>query len=82
MKIAALMPYWLDYHPDNKSHKNLKKLGGRYLINYSLKLLENTENIDTTYAYASSKDILSYTDNVIEFEYLQPPSGSMTTIFL
>jgi CMP-N-acetylneuraminic acid synthetase len=73
MKIAALVPYWVDYHPDNKSHKNLKKLGGRYLINYSLKLLENTENISIPYVYASNEDILAYTDSTIEFEYLQRP---------
>lgn len=73
MKVVGLIPYWLDYQPDNNHHQNLKKLGGRYLINYSLKLLENTESIDTTYLYASNNDVLSYTDDSIHFSYLQRP---------
>ncbi|MEH6557749.1 MAG: hypothetical protein V7708_08145 [Oceanicoccus sp.] len=73
MKVVGLIPYWVDYHIDNLDHNNLRKLGGRYLINYSLKLLAMTESIDTTYVYASNKDVLSYTDNSIDFSYLQRP---------
>jgi len=74
MKIVALIPYWLDYHPDHKSHKNLKKIGGHYLINHSIKLLSQIDSIETTYIYASNKKVLDYIDDTLNFGYLKRPA--------
>jgi len=75
MKIVGLIPYWLDYEIVEKQqvHKNLKKLGGSYLINYSLNSLNRTPSVDSTYVFASNKKILNYIEADKELHFLERP---------
>lgn len=75
MKTVAFVPYWLDYRPNQKEHKNLKKLGGKYLINYTLRLLNKVPQIDQTYIYCSDTKVLDYLDGDTDYEYLQRPTS-------
>jgi CMP-N-acetylneuraminic acid synthetase len=49
MKVVALIPIWLQYHHDIDDHdsREVLKLGGRYLINYSLSSNEVTPHPST-----------------------------------
>ena len=75
MKVIGLIPYWMDYQSQNgvSSHKNLKKLGGQYLINYSLRVLNSTKDIDQVLIYASDERVLDITDDSIDFDYMKRP---------
>ena len=75
MKVIGLIPYWMDYQTQNgvSAHKNLKKLGGQYLINYSLRVLKSTKDIDQVLIYASDERVLDITDDSIDFDYLKRP---------
>lgn len=75
MKTVAFVPYWLGYRQNQKEHKNLKKLGGKYLINYTLQLLNKVPQVDQTYIYCSDIKILDYLDNNANYEYLQRPAS-------
>lgn len=72
MKIVAFIPYWLDYQINELGeHKNLKKLGGQYLINYSIELLNSISYIDKTFVYCSNDKINNYIDNNLNYEFLK-----------
>jgi CMP-N-acetylneuraminic acid synthetase len=70
MKIVALIPFWFN----NGKSRDLTKLAGKYLIEYSISLLNSSELIDETIIYASDKDILKYIDSELKVEYLQRPN--------
>lgn len=71
MKIVALIPYWLNYQIDDVGHhKNLKKLGGKYLINYSIKLLNSIPQIDETIVFCSDNKINDYINKNLEYKFL------------
>tara|TARA_R110002073_G_scaffold31646_3_gene96979 strand:- start:481 stop:1152 length:672 start_codon:yes stop_codon:yes gene_type:complete len=74
MKVAALIPYWIDYHKMSEGHSNLKKLGGSYLINYAIKLLKRVPRIDEIFIYASNDSVMQLIDEKDGFTYLQRPS--------
>ena len=72
MKVTALIPYWLDYQKNDIGiHKNLKKLGGKYLINYSIKLLNSISNIHETVVFCSDDKIKNYIDDNLAYEFVQ-----------
>jgi len=76
MKIVAFIPYWLDYEVDEQGyHKNLKKLGGKYLINYSIELLNSLSNIDETIIYCSDRKIENYIDKDLNYNFLLRPES-------
>lgn len=66
MKIVAFIPYWFGYNDINE----VKKLGGRYLINYTLEQLNNCDLIDDVVLYSSDERIMDYVEDreLIEFE--------------
>jgi CMP-N-acetylneuraminic acid synthetase len=72
MKIVAFIPYWLDYQVDELGeHKNLKKLGGRYLLNYSIELLNSIPSINETIVYCSNNKINNYIDSNLDYTFLK-----------
>ena len=75
MKIVGLIPYWLGYKVNAVEHRNLKKLGGRYLINYSLSLLAKSPSITSTYVFASSERVVRYIDPDHKYKFLQRPQS-------
>jgi CMP-N-acetylneuraminic acid synthetase len=71
MKIVAFIPYWLNYKTGEfDKHKNLKKLGGKYLIDYSIELLNSISQIEETIVYCSEKSIHNYIDNKLDYTFL------------
>ena len=73
MKIVGLIPYWLDYKVNAAEHKNLKKLGGRYLLNYTLSLLARSPALSEAYIFASNRDVLRFVDAHQKYQFLQRP---------
>ena len=76
MKIVGFIPYWKGYQVTNdvSEHKNFKKLGGKYLINYSLNALSRIENINQVILYASDRSVLEVVDDELDFDFLQRPN--------
>ena len=70
MKVVGLIPFWMDYGED----KDLKKLSGRYLINYSIELLNSSELIDDVIIYSSDDRILEYIENNLKVKYKKRPT--------
>jgi CMP-N-acetylneuraminic acid synthetase len=75
MKIVGLIPYWLDYKVNAAEHRNLKKLGGRYLLNYTLSLLSKSPSLTSTYVFASSESVLRYIDPHQNYQFLRRPQS-------
>ena len=70
MKVSAFIPYWLDYQVDLLGkHKNLKKLGGKYSINYSINLLNSVQEIDDVIVYCSDESLESYIDQSLTYKF-------------
>lgn len=66
MKVVAFVPIKLN--SERLPQKNIKPFtNGRPLIQYILETLLQVENIDETYVYCSSNDILSYLPPQIHF---------------
>jgi len=72
MKIVGFVPYW-DGYIDNSSEQNktITKVGGDYLINYSIKALNKVEDVDEVIIYTSSDTIEQYIDG--ECKVVQRP---------
>ncbi|MBU0925566.1 hypothetical protein KKG81_11810 [bacterium] len=58
MKIVAFIPYWFGYNNINE----VKKLGGRYLINYTLEQLNDCDIIDEVVIYSSDERIMEFVE--------------------
>ena len=72
MKVSAFIPYWLDYEVETFGHhKNLKKLGGKYLINYSIDVLNSVQEIDDVVVYCSDESINSYIDQDLKYKFVR-----------
>lgn len=69
MKITAFIPYWLEYH---ESHE-MKKLSGKYLINYTVEQLINCDLVEEIIVYASNEKIMDYVDEKDFVTYLKRP---------
>jgi|SaaInlStandDraft_4_1057021.scaffolds.fasta_scaffold27399_1 CMP-N-acetylneuraminic acid synthetase len=65
MKIVGLIPFWLS----KGKHVDLRKLAGRYLINYSADLLVSSNLIDDVVVYSSSDEVLNFIDNKLDVSY-------------
>jgi CMP-N-acetylneuraminic acid synthetase len=59
MKVVGLIPFWLNKGKD----RDLKKLAGRYLINYSVELLNSSSLIGDVVIYSSDNQVLKYVDH-------------------
>ncbi|MGB5920013.1 cytidylyltransferase domain-containing protein [Arcobacter sp.] len=72
MKIIALIPYWLEYQVNEfRQHKNLKKLAGKYLINYSIELLNSIKEISETIVYCSDEKINNYINKELNYKFMK-----------
>jgi len=67
MKTVALIPFWFN----NGKSRDLTKLAGKYLIEYSISLLNSSELIDETIIYSSDTTILKYIDNELKVKHLK-----------
>jgi N-acylneuraminate cytidylyltransferase/CMP-N,N'-diacetyllegionaminic acid synthase len=70
MKIVGLIPFWLSKGKDT----DLRKLSGRYLINYSIDLLASSSLIDDVVVYSSDDEVLDFIDNKLEVSYKKRPN--------
>lgn len=67
MRTVGLIPFWFN----NGNSRDIKKLAGKYLIEYTVSLLNASDLIDETIIYASNKKILDYIDPELSVKYLQ-----------
>ncbi|MPL78162.1 hypothetical protein SDC9_24026 [bioreactor metagenome] len=67
MKIVACVPFWLEYDKNNSVY--MKKLAGKFLINYTLETLQKVKLIDEIIIFCSNDEILNYitTDKKVSF---------------
>lgn len=68
MKVVGFIPYWLNY----KTTK-MKKLAGRYLINYSLSLLNRVGSIDEIVIFSSTPQVLDYIEEGVDYSFIKRP---------
>ena len=75
MNIVGLIPYWSKYEnaADINVPRNLIKVGGKYLINYSLEALGAVEEINDVVIYTSSKEIENYIDTGMKYHIQKRP---------
>jgi len=66
MKTVALIPFWFN----NGNSRDIKKLAGKYLIEYSISLLNSSDLIDETIIYSSTREILKYINPELKIKYL------------
>lgn len=72
MKVSAFIPYWLDYEVEMfGKHKNLKKVGGKYLINYSINLLNSVQEINDVIVFCSDESIHTYIDKKLKYKFIK-----------
>ena len=69
MKTIALIPFWFN----NGKSRDLTKLAGKYLIEYSISLLNSSKLVDETIIYSSDNSILKYIDSELKITHLQRP---------
>jgi CMP-N-acetylneuraminic acid synthetase len=67
MKTVALIPFWFN----NGKSRDLTKLAGKYLIEYSISLLNSSKLIDETVIYSSDDTILKYIDSELKVRHLE-----------
>ena len=67
MKTVALIPFWFN----NGKSRDITKLAGKYLIEYSISLLNSSKLIDKTIVYSSDKTVLEYIDSELKVEYIE-----------
>lgn len=68
MKIVGMIPFW----KNKANNRDLKQLAGKYLIEYTIKLLNESE-VNETIIYSSSEDILNFIDSDFKVKVLQRP---------
>lgn len=76
MKIVAMIPYWMEYHPEGdglEQGRSHLKLGGRHPINYSLHTLNLVDAVDEVVIYCSNKNVLELIDDDLAFIYKNRP---------
>lgn len=73
MKTVAMIPYWAGYaFPENTlAQRDTIRLGGRALINYTVRIANHVEAIDEVVIYASSPGILDQLDSQATCGFLQ-----------
>ncbi len=75
MKIVSLIPYWEKYGGNvGGVPRNLVKVGGRYLLNYSVETLGGVSEVDNTIIYTSTLDIEQFMDSGLNCEIQKRPS--------
>jgi len=67
MKTVGLIPFWFN----DGNNRDIKKLAGKYLIEYTVSLLNSSSLIDETIVYSSSEKILDYIDIELQVKHLK-----------
>jgi len=71
MRIVALVPSKLN--SERVPLKNVKKLGGIPLVNYTIRVLNKVSLIDETIIFASEPSICEYTHHGLKYSFLERP---------
>ena len=69
MKTIALIPFWFN----NGKSRDLTKLAGKHLIEYSISLLNSSMLINETVIYSSDESILNYLDRELKVRHIKRP---------
>jgi N-acylneuraminate cytidylyltransferase len=69
MKVVGLIPFWFG----KNGSRDLKKLAGKYLIEYSVELLNSSSFIDETIIYSSNEKVLEYLDPQLDVRHISRP---------
>jgi len=67
MKTVALIPFWFN----NGKSRDLIKLAGKYLIEYSISLLNSSSLVEETIIYSSDDTILKYINNELKVKHIK-----------
>jgi CMP-N-acetylneuraminic acid synthetase len=67
MKTIGLIPFWFN----NGNSRDIKKLAGKHLIEYTISLLNSSHLINETIIYSSSEKILDYIDMELQVKHLK-----------
>lgn len=83
MRVVAIMPIKLKN--ERLPGKNIKMLGGKPLIQYSLETLKKVEGIDEIVVFCSEEAVKEYLIDGVKYikrpAYLDEPSSNFTQIF-
>ena len=71
MKTVALVPSKLN--SDRVPFKNIKKLGGIPLVNYTIRTLNKVPGIDEIVVFASEPSICDYLQHGLRYKFLERP---------
>ena len=71
MRIVALVPSRLN--SERLPSKNIKKLGGISLVNYTMRALNQVPLIDESVVFASEPSICEFIQHGLEFTFLERP---------
>lgn len=73
MKVVGFIPFLLGYQGSQSAVSNriMRKLGGRYIINYSIDLLNRSKNIFETVVFSSNPNVLEYIEDSLEYTFLK-----------
>lgn len=72
MKIVGFIPSKLN--SERLPKKNIKKLGGIPLVNYTVRTLNKVDLIDETVIYASEPSIQAYIHRGLNYKFIKRPS--------
>ncbi|MFA5156155.1 MAG: acylneuraminate cytidylyltransferase family protein [Candidatus Omnitrophota bacterium] len=73
MKTVALVPAKLK--SDRVPFKNIKKLGGIPLVNYTMRTLNKVSNVDEIVIFASEPSICDHIQRGLKYSFLQRPNS-------
>jgi len=71
MKTIGLIPFWFN----NGQSRDIKKLAGKHLIEYTIALLNSSSFIDETILYATDSKVLNYIDPELKVSFLKRPKS-------
>jgi CMP-N-acetylneuraminic acid synthetase len=71
IKVVGLIPFWFD----NKNGIDLKKVAGKYLIEYTAELLNSSSLIQETVIYSSNEKIMEYISEELDVKHLNRPES-------
>lgn len=73
MKIVAMIPFWAgyEYPAGSLDKRDIMKLGGRSLINYTVDLANRVDDIDQVIIYSSNDQVVDLLDEGVKCEFLK-----------
>ena len=70
LKIVGLIPFW----SDKKGGVDLQKIAGKYLIEYTVELLNSSSFVQETIIYSSNKKVMGLINKDLSVKYLNRPT--------